>query len=57
MCGGGGGGGGKVALWSGQSVLEDGEECGDGWRAAAGVLDLEDSVTAVDFAPVSYQGG
>lgn len=47
---------GKVALWSQQSVLEGGEECGEGWKEAADVLELEDSVTAVDFAPVTHQG-
>eukprot|EP00731_Ephydatia_muelleri_P007818 Em0004g156a len=46
----------RVALWSQQSVLEGGEECGEGWKEAADVLELEDSVTAVDFAPVTHQG-
>ena len=46
-----------MALWSQQSALEGGEECGGGWRAATVVMDLEDSVTAVDFAPVPHQSG
>ncbi|XP_019857686.1 PREDICTED: probable elongator complex protein 2 [Amphimedon queenslandica] len=48
----------KVCIWSdGHSVLDNPINCGGGWTLAAKPFELSQSVTAIDFAPFSYQKG
>ena len=38
-------------------MLDNPINCGGGWKLAAKPIDLSQSVTAIDFAPFSYQKG
>lgn len=45
-------------MWSAsQTVVESAVDCGGGWKLAAKPFELSQSVTAIDFAPFSYQEG